>query len=342
MARKTIQTIALAAVAGALIFVYQDTIGSFFKQHAREDAVLQNPLAQRERSIPTLENLLEKLEHKPRPCEQPILYTIDSFDARFEISRNDFIRAIQNAERIWETPAGRELFAHASGTPGTLLKIRLIYDARQDATIQLRQYGMTIRDSRESYDALKAAYETLTDAYAEDKILFDARIAALHAREDTYNQEVAMWNARGGAPQEEYDRLNAEKAAIDAEMVKANLLKDALNVKVDRINAMVVVLNRLAATLNIQVARYNEIGGAHTGEFEEGVYRSGPDGQEIDIYQFDTHAKLVRVLAHEFGHALGLAHVTDPKAIMYRLNQGMNEKLTPADLAALKNRCGIE
>ncbi|HCY17892.1 TPA: hypothetical protein DHT42_01705, partial [Candidatus Nomurabacteria bacterium] len=66
-----------------------------------------------------------------------------------------------------------------------------------------------------------------------------------------------------------------------------------------------------------------------------------PTGREIDIYQFDNKGKLARVLTHEFGHALELEHLENSKAVMYRLNNGVNEKLTIDDILALKKRCNL-
>ena len=42
------------------------------------------------------------------------------------------------------------------------------------------------------------------------------------------------------------------------------------------------------------------------------------------------------------GHATGLEHVDDKKAIKYRLNNGVNEKLATTDIVALKKLCWIK
>ncbi len=286
-----------------------------------------------------LENIFARLKQTYLPCQSPIAYSIGTFDTRFGISRESFLTSIKGAETIWEKPVGKDLFKYSQGGG---LKINLIYDDRQASTAKLNKLGITVNDDQATYNKIKAKYESLVADSKKMLAELDERVAIFQANNEAYNNEVESWNKRGGAPPDVYARLLDEKATLNAAILEIKVLQANFNKEVEDINATVVVLNRLAETLHIEAAKYNSIGSAHAGEFTEGEYTSGPEGTAINIYQFDDKGKLVRVLAHELGHALGLEHVEDPKAIMYRLNSGLNKNLSGSDLTAVKALCGIK
>lgn len=287
----------------------------------------------------TLENIWSQSVNRYFPCKTSISYGIGDFDSEFGVSKEDFLSAIKEAEELWEKPIGRELFNYEEDGS---LKINLIYDVRQETTQKLEKMGIIVQNNKASYDSLKLKYDSLSDEYDSQKIYFQNRLATFETRRKAYEAEVAQANKKGGASKEVYDRLNAEKEYLSKEVSALNRLQDELNSNAIDINAVAKALNDLAKTLNIGVEQYNEIGDNLEGEFDEGVYKSGPTGRYIDIYQFENRTKLVRVLAHELGHALGLDHVDDTKAIMYRLNVGSNERLTSTDISELKKLCGVQ
>ncbi len=285
-------------------------------------------------------HLASYLRNKYLPCSAPITYSLGTFDNRFGISKKDFLDVIDLSKRTWEKSIDKELFTYDPSGNGEL-KINLIYDIRQEASQKLKNIGITVNDTKASYDNLKSKYDSMYSQYMSLKNELQSRVDSFKARQDAYEKEVNYLNDNGGATKEQYTRLNNEKKYLDMEYANINSIQANLNNEISDINALAVVLNRLVGSLNLEVKKYNTIGSELPGEFEEGNYSENGDQREIDVYQFEDKGKLARVLTHEFGHALGLGHLDNPKAVMYRLNDGVNEKLAIDDIIALRKRCGL-
>ena len=271
------------------------------------------------------------------PCARPIDYSIGSVDPRFGISRDEFASAVREASALWSQPVEKPLFREV---PEGGVVISAIFDYRQEAELKMKSLGMRVDDGRKSYDALQEKYDGMRAQYEKD-------LASLRVSNDAYEREKQAYQAdldaskqRGLSPQD-VERLEAKRLKVNGLVDQINVKRDALKTQIDEMNSVFTVLSRLGSETNRAIDEYNNAGDQLHDEYEAALYIREDGKQRIEVFTFDAPQELKHLLTHEFGHALGLQHVADSGAIMYRLNQHTNAALNATDVAALRTRCGM-
>lgn len=268
-------------------------------------------------------------------CKKPLAYDIGVFDGRFGISRDEFLNIAKEAEIVWEKDTKSNLLEYK---PGSKFKINLIFDNRQETTIESTLSKENIQSSRSQYDKMLADYKTLETSYEIYLSTYNNNVATFESRLNDYNIAVQNINSKGGATPKEFKTLDNEKKELEYLKSSLDSQRIILNGKASELNSLGDTLNSLAKELNIGIDIHNQRFG-EAREFEQGQTIGR---KEIDIYQFDTRGDLRLVLAHEFGHALGLEHTENPKSIMYYLMDEQdinNPSLSQEDMAAIKELC---
>lgn len=275
-----------------------------------------------------------------KPCVEPIAYSIGTFDTRFNVSRESFLAALKTAESIWESEVGKELFNYDAQDDE--LKVNLIYDYRQETTSVLENIEGLLEHDRLEYTTLESRYFKSKSEYNTLESQYNAKVRAFDQASSAYEVQVTAWNSGKRTNQSEFNKLEASQRDLERMFSEVKSLESQVNAKADEVNELADDLNRLARRLNLNVDKYNDIGSTRGDTFTGGIFRSDDTGEFIDIYEFENTTKLVRILAHELGHALGLDHIEGSNSIMYHVNSGESISLSKSDKEAVRTLCKVQ
>lgn len=242
-------------------------------------------------------------------CDTPISYKLGELDPKFGLTKESVTTTIQESTDIWSKTYGKTLFINS---PKAILTVNFVYDERSALNTQIDQ-------KQNELDQNNSTLKEQINSYESDLAAYEKKIDALNARVDEVNRT-------GGAKPDEYKKLISQQNEIITEGNSLNERANKLNLVTNNFNAKVENLNQSVDQFNQAIAQ----------KPEEGLY-NGNDNT-ITIYFANNHQELVRTLAHEFGHAMGMQHTDDGQSIMYPNTTNFLE-VTAQDKNELDNVC---
>lgn len=270
------------------------------------------------------------------PCYAPKEYSMGVYDERFSVTEAEFIAAAQAAEKIWEDAIGKDLFSYSESGD---LAINLIFDERQETALKNKSLESKVDATENSAKSIRAQFEDLRNRYESESASYSVMADEYKMQQEAYSNNVDYWNDQGGAPKKEYEDLQRQKSALQ-------IAQGTLEAKRIKVNSLATEVNNLVSKYNYLVNQANsdieKINQTADKEFEQGEYVSSGINEQINIYEFYTKDELVRILAHEFGHALGADHNDNPDSILYYLNEGTGLTASAEDIRDIKKVCRMK
>jgi len=267
-------------------------------------------------------------------CPVPLSYRIGSIDDSFNLTLEEARQYAETAEQTWESEFNRDLFVYDENSSFT---IDFIFDERQQAANSEASMREALDKKWEESEEVRKTVESLQSEYRSISEAYSRQVDSYENRLREYNARVNRYNDRGGAPSDVFVELEAERIELSRESNRLNTAAQELNDFANNLNRLSDRGNLLVNLYNQEVNLYNKQYGS-AKEFTQGDYQ----GKNIRIYKFSSEEEIVTVLAHEFGHSLGIGHVEGEASLMYYLlgDTSTMPVLSPEDKAAFFEVCG--
>jgi len=278
------------------------------------------------------------------PCAVPLTWYLDSVDPRFGFTREEVATAVEEAAELWEDAVGSAILPR---DPSEGLPVRLHYDGRQETLQRRLEREGELQDAARVIDEGRADLEARNLALERDHAAHTRRVEALLGRIRRHQDEVARAQRGDPLAEEERAALRQRGEALMEEQRTLRTAAEELVLREEELVARTRSLNQAIEERNqgvLELRRDFPPTTPEAGRYDEQVERRNGRvrrvARSITLFRFADRDALVRVAAHEFGHALGLGHAEHPDAVMSALTGAAGPTwLHPQDRTLLARRC---
>lgn len=261
---------------------------------------------------------------------QPLKYKIDYIDPRFNLTKEQFMQIGQEAAEIWQKETGKTYFIYDSQAE---LTINLVFDDYQAVQNEKKININKLLEQQEEWQKKNKAIYLFKQQIDQETALLNEEKLQLNNKFQQYQKDVSLYN-RGNLGKFNQAELITRQTELNQQSLELKTKFSQHSNKIENLNSQIKQINQQQNQLNEAIKQINLATTAGPETFHKGLFSHN----QIQIYGFTSLDDLRLTLAHEFGHALGLKHTTDPKSLMYpRLKEQdiHNFKLTNSDLDLL-------
>jgi hypothetical protein len=269
---------------------------------------------------------------RPPPCTALIKYRIGALDPRFGITSEELQRYIEKAGNVWQ--GDRTLFQY---DPKGKLPINLVYDTRQQFTQQVIAARASVSAKIAEADLIENRLSPLRENFRILDAAYSDQATSFEQAQDRHRKKIKELNLSGGLSETDQQEMANERQALQKQFNLLEAKRRELNHAADELNELIKKHNELLKRANAEANAFNA--GPANVKFEEGRYIREGREERIDIFQFENTDKLIVILAHELGHALGMKHNSNPASVMSPLIHTDRLALTAEDEDGLKTVC---
>lgn len=274
-------------------------------------------------------SVIDRLVHL---TDSRLRYSIAEVDPRFGVSHEQVKQLAIQATDIWKMGTGQDYFVY---DPDAQLKVRLIYDERQDESNQRRVQLSQLDAKEQTWKAKNSELEQQQRQLTQELSLLKNREQSLEQQRLNFQNQTIAWTQQGRLTIEQQHSLEQGRQRLRQYALDLEQQNNRYNQAVQNYNQLVAKLNQMDRQIGQSIDQFNQ-------RFQPRLFDKGQfNGREILVYEFESEDDLRVTLAHEFGHALGLKHHDDPYALMYPQlsKQNLQDfRLGVADLNLLNNR----